>query len=69
MKTSCRDATNDISQRTNMIHEDPESRKGLRGLEDATNFSTLQAPTISICAHPLNIIVMENMRVATAPAV
>jgi len=69
VKTSRRDTPNNISQRTKMIHKDPESRKGIRGLEDATHFSTLQVPTASICAHPLNIMVMENMRVATAPAV
>ena len=69
VETSRRNATNNISQRTKMIHEDPESREGIRGLEDAMQFSTLEVPTVRICAHPLNIMVIENMKVATAPAV
>ena len=69
VKTSRSNATNNVSQRTNTIHEDPESRKGLRGLEDASFISTLPLLTADRYAHPLNIMVMENMRVATAPAV
>ena len=69
VQASCHDTTNNVSQRTNAIHEDPESRKGLRRLEDTMLISSLAFPLSIGFAYPLNIMVRENMRVATAPAV